>query len=79
MSCSLVVTCWKGADLLVLLYVMFSCVIVTFSYGVLSQVWYLILSIPDLSLLPYFIFRVLHFIILFAETVYRPGCLFGEN
>ena len=32
----------------------FSCVLVTFPYGVLGQVWYLIVSIPDLFLLPYF-------------------------
>ena len=27
---------------------------ITFSLGVLGQVWYLIVSIPDLCLLPYF-------------------------
>ena len=52
--CSLVVTCWKRVNLLALLYVMFSCVFVSFRNGVLGQVWYLIASIPDLSLLPYF-------------------------
>ena len=31
---------------------MFSCVFVTFPYGVLGQVWYLIVSILDLCLLP---------------------------
>ena len=31
-----------------LLFVMFGCVFVTFSYGFLGQVWYLIVSIPDL-------------------------------
>ena len=46
---------WERTDLLALLYVMFSCIIVTFPYGVLGQVWYLIESIPDLCLLPYFI------------------------
>ena len=51
--CSLVVTCWESTDLLVLLYVMVSCVFVTFPYGVLGQVCHLIVSIPDLSLLPY--------------------------
>ena len=40
-SCSLVVTCWERADLLALFSVMFSCVFVTFPYGVLGQVWYL--------------------------------------
>ena len=54
-SCSLVVTCWECTHLLALLYVMFSSVFfVAFSYGVLGQVWYLIVSIPDLCLLPYF-------------------------
>ena len=32
----------------------FSCVFVTFPCGVLGQVWYLIVSIPDLCLLTYF-------------------------
>ena len=47
-SFSLVVTCWEMPELLTLLYVMCSCVFVTFPYGVLGQVWYLIVSIPDL-------------------------------
>ena len=33
---------------------LFSCVFVTFPYGVLGQVWYLIVSIPDLCQLSYF-------------------------
>ena len=41
-------------DLWALLYVIFSCLFVTFPYGVLGQVWYLIVSIPDICLLPYF-------------------------
>ena len=48
---SLVATCWERAGLLALLYVMFSCVIVTFPCVVLGQIWYLIVSIPDISLL----------------------------
>ena len=32
---------WERTDLLALLYVMFSCIFVTFPYGVLGQVWYL--------------------------------------
>ena len=52
--CSFVITCWERADLLALLCVMFLCVFVTFSYGVPGQVWYLIVSNPDLCLLPYF-------------------------
>ena len=35
--------------ILALLYVMFSCVYVTFTYGVLGQVWYFI---PDLCFIP---------------------------
>ena len=44
-------TCWKRADLSVLLYVMFSGVFVVFSCDISGQVWYLIVSIPDLCLL----------------------------
>ena len=50
--CSLVVTCWKRAYLLALLYVMFFCVFCSLSYGVLCKVWYLIVSILDFCLLP---------------------------
>ena len=52
-SCSLVVTCWEGGDLLALVHVMFSCVFVTLPFRVPGQVWCLILLIPDLCL-PYF-------------------------
>ena len=51
--CSLVVTCWERAALLALLFVLLSCVFVTFPYGVPGQVLYLIVSIPDLCLLLY--------------------------
>ena len=51
---SLVITCWERADLLALLCVMVSCAFVTFQYGVLGQMWYLIVSYPDICLLPYF-------------------------
>ena len=56
MSCSLVVTCWERVDFLALMYVMLSFVFVTFPYGILGQVGYLIVSIPYLWLLPYFVF-----------------------
>ena len=46
--------CWEKADLLALLYATFSCGFVIFPYGVLGQVLYLIVSIPDLCLIPYF-------------------------
>ena len=36
----------------------FLCVVVTFPYGVLGQVWYLIVSIPDFCLFHYFIFSL---------------------
>ena len=45
-SCHVVI-CWERADLLAL-FVMFNCIFVTFPCGILSQVWYLIVSIPDL-------------------------------
>ena len=48
--CSLMVTCWERAILFALLYVMLSCVFVTFPSRVLVQVWYLIVSIPDICL-----------------------------
>ena len=51
--CSLVVTCWEKTDLFTLSRVMFTCVYVTFPYGVLGQEWYLIVSIPDRCFLPY--------------------------
>ena len=35
--CSHVVTCWERAVILALVFVIFSCVIVTFPYGVLGQ------------------------------------------
>ena len=38
-----------------LLFVMFNCVFVTFPSGILGQVWYLIVSIPDLCCLSYFV------------------------
>ena len=46
-------TAGKGL-ILALLCVMFSGVFVTIPNAVLGQVWYLIVSIPDLCLLPYF-------------------------
>ena len=37
-----------------LLFVMFNCVFVTFPCGILGQLWYLIVSIPDLCRISYF-------------------------
>ena len=50
-SYSLVYTCLEKVDLLALLSGVFSCVFVTFPWGSFGQVWYLIVSIPDLCLL----------------------------
>ena len=52
---SFVITCWERADLLAFLFVVLSCVFVTFPYGDLCQVCYLIVSIPDLYLPLYFV------------------------
>ena len=51
--CLFVATLWSpvGEELL---NVMVYCVFVTLLFGVLGQVWYLIVSIPDLCLRPYF-------------------------
>ena len=49
--CSLAVICWERADPLALLSMMFSCVYVTFPYGVSDQMWYLNISFPGHCLL----------------------------
>ena len=50
-SCMFIAAFWspagKGANILTLLYVMVSCVFVTFPCGVLGQVWYLIVTFPE--------------------------------
>ena len=46
--CNLVNTFMEKADPLALSCFVFSCVFVTYPYDVLGQVWYLIVSIPDL-------------------------------
>ena len=52
--CSLVTTCWGRVEHSTLLCVVLSCVSVTFPYGVLGLMWYLIVSIPDVCLFLYF-------------------------
>ena len=47
--CCLVVTCWEWADLLALVGDVFG----TFPCGILGQMWYLIVSFPDLCPLSY--------------------------
>ena len=46
--CSFVVNCWERANFLALFCAMSYCGFVTFPFGVLGQMWYLIVSIPDL-------------------------------
>ena len=48
------VTCWERADLLALVGDV-NCIFVTFPSGILGQVWYLIVSFPDLCHLSYFV------------------------
>ena len=55
--CCLVVTCWERADLLTLVGNVY-CIFVTFSCGILGQVWYLIVSFPDRCRLSYFVYGV---------------------
>ena len=45
--CCLVLTCWERADLLAHVGDVY-CIFVTFPCGILGQVWYLIVSFPDL-------------------------------
>ena len=54
--CAFLVTCWDRADLLALVcgVWLWSC---RFPIGILGQVWYLIVSIPDLCTLTYFNFE----------------------
>ena len=46
---------------------MLSCVVVTFPYGVLGQLWYLIISISDLCLLSYFVMAICPYILTFLK------------
>ena len=50
--CCLVVTCWERTDLLALNGDVY-CIFVTCPCGILGQVWFLIVSFPDLCLLCY--------------------------
>ena len=57
MHCLFIAALWSSAGKELtswLLFVMFNCVFVTFPCGILGQVWYLIVSIPDLCCLSYF-------------------------
>ena len=54
--------------------VMFYCVFVTFSCGILGQMWYLIVSIPDLCHLPYF--QIVHSAELSTKSVITSGRIY---
>ena len=57
-SCLFIAALWSPAGKGLsswLLFVMFNCVFVTFPCGILCQVWYLIVPIPDLCCLSYFV------------------------
>ena len=56
-----VVTCWERVDLLALVCVVLH-VSSSLSLGILGQVWYLIVSIPDLCTLTYFKNYVQHIV-----------------
>ena len=63
--------------------VMFNCVFVTFPCGILAQVWYLIVSFPDLCCLSYFktcmyqlfLSRKCHLLTISAAYVMYPNAL----
>ena len=58
LSCLFIAALWSSAGKGLtswLSFVMFNCVFVTLPCGILGQVWYLIVSIPDLCRLSYFI------------------------
>ena len=80
--CSLVIACCKRADFLALLCVLFSFVFVTFRYGVLGLVWYLIESIIDLCLFLYFLITNIKFtdLLFVVEVYFTNGSLldFGQ-
>ena len=63
----LVVTCWEKADILALV----SGVLLRvchFPIGILGQVWYLIVSIPDLCTLTYFIIHIVMSILVLQSS-----------
>ena len=58
LSCLFIAALWSPAGKRLtswFLFVMFNCVFVTIPSGILGQVWYLIVSFPDLCHLSYFL------------------------
>ena len=57
LSCLFISTLWSSAGKRLtswLSFVMFNCAFVTFQCGILYQLWYFFVSIPDLCHLSYF-------------------------
>ena len=57
-SCLFIAALWSSAGKGLtswLLFVVFNCVFITFTCGILGQMWCLIVSIPDLCRLSYFV------------------------
>ena len=72
LSCLLIAALWSPAGIGLtfwLSFVVLNCVVVTFPFGILGQVWYLIVSIPDLCSLSYFhtVRIVLHISVLLVQ------------
>ena len=64
-SCLFIATLWSPAGKGLtswLVFVMFNCVFVTFTCGILGQVWYLIISTPDLCHISYVVINSCHLI-----------------
>ena len=66
-----VVTCWEKADLLALVcgVLLWVC---HFPIGILGQVWYLIVSIPDLCTLTYFEWNIKYKHMRCLKVFWRP-------
>ena len=72
LSCLLIAALWPPAGKGLtswLPFVVLNCVVVTFPFGILGQVCYLIVSIPDLCPLSYFhtVRIVLHILVLLVQ------------
>ena len=57
-----------------LLFVMLHCIFVTFSCGILSQMWYLNVSIPDLCRISYFLFDQAHCLLILGLSLVLTVC-----
>ena len=73
--CCLVVTCWERVTSC-LSFVMFNCIFDTFRCGILGQVWYLIVSIPDHCHLCYFVYVFKHLRERERESLLFYKCLY---